>query len=243
MVIDMQGLIKSAVVSRILSKNIHGFDKNSIREPFASLFYKTGTNIAYEENIILRNAKIVSDALDFEITKEMIDKKEKVFPINYDFDIAKDKKNIAFVIGASWDSKKYPKENIVKIINELDVNAYIIWGNEQEKAEAEFIRNHTKNAKLAPKMQLNELVSFISYMDLVVGNDTGPTHIAWVQNVKSITIFGPTNDRMIYKSKNNIFIKSDSDVNINKINKNDFSIRDINYKEVLNSIKGLLDGI
>ncbi|WP_307885580.1 glycosyltransferase family 9 protein, partial [Campylobacter jejuni] len=34
-VIDLQGLIKSAIVSRILSRNNFGFDKNSLKESFA----------------------------------------------------------------------------------------------------------------------------------------------------------------------------------------------------------------
>ena len=40
LVIDMQGLIKSAIISKLLpSKQIIGFDKFSIRESFASNFY------------------------------------------------------------------------------------------------------------------------------------------------------------------------------------------------------------
>ena len=38
-IIDMQGLIKSSIVSKLIGKNTYGFDKKSIREPFASLLY------------------------------------------------------------------------------------------------------------------------------------------------------------------------------------------------------------
>jgi heptosyltransferase-1 len=49
--------------------------------------------------------------------------------------------------------------------------------------------------------------------------------MAWAMNRPSITLFGPTNERMIYPTAINIGIKSPSDVNILKINRNDFSIR------------------
>jgi heptosyltransferase-1 len=78
-VIDMQGLIKSAIVSRIISKNTHGFDKESTRESLASFFYKTTSSIAYDENIIRRNCFVVSDALNFEIDDNMLLNKQKVF--------------------------------------------------------------------------------------------------------------------------------------------------------------------
>ena len=45
-----------------------------------------------------------------------------------------------------------------------------------------------------PKIDLNSLKALIANSDLTIGNDTGPTHIAWAQNIPSITLFGPTVD-------------------------------------------------
>ena len=242
-IIDMQGLIKSAVVARLIGKNTHGFDKDSIREPLASLLYKTTTSIPYEANVVLRNAKVVGDALGFTITKETIEQKEAVFPILHNFSLPQNRPNIAFVIGASQESKRYPKEKLCEVIGALDINAHILWGNDEEYNDAKYIKSRCVNASVAPKMTLEELVSFISTCDLVVGNDTGPTHIAWAQNIPSITIFGPTNERMIFETQNNIAIHSDSTVDINKIDKNDYSIRDIDPKIVIEAIQRLRDGI
>lgn len=239
-VIDMQGLIKSAIVSRVVGKNTYGFDKNSTRESLASLFYKHKTQIPYETNVIKRNCRVVGDALGFSIDDDMLLNKECVFDYATDFTFSKDKKNIAFVIGASWESKKYPKELIAKVCNELEQNCYIVWGNELEKSEAEWISQNSHFAKLTPKMSLYELVGFISNVDLVIGNDTGPTHIAWAQNIPSITLFGPTNERMIYETPKNIAINSPSNVDILKIDKNDFSIKEIDYKEIVKNAQRLL---
>jgi heptosyltransferase-1 len=239
-VIDMQGLIKSAIVSKILGKNTHGFDKNSTRESLASLFYKTSSAIAYEANVISRNIKVVADALEISITEEMIQNKEAVFKITQEFALQKEKKNIAFVIGASWPSKIYPKEKIANICNSLKEQAYIIWGSESEKADAQWICEHSKYAELAPKLTLDQLVSFISHMDLLIGNDTGPTHMAWAQNIASITLLGPTTERMIGKTPKNIAIKSPSQVNILKIDKQDFSIKQIEESIIIEKAKELL---
>lgn len=239
-VIDIQGLIKSAVVTKLLGKNRHGFDKKSTRESLASLFYTSTSNIAYEKNVIKRNCAVVADALNFEITDEMILNKEPIFPVTKSFELLKETKNIAFIIGASWDSKIYPKEKVAKVCNELKEQCYIIWGSEEEKQNAEWICENSDYASLAPQLSLDELVSFISKMNLLIGNDTGPTHMAWAQNIPSITLLGPTTTRMIYETPKNIGIKSHSEVDILKINKNDFSIREIKTEGIITKAKELL---
>jgi len=246
LVIDIQGLIKSSIVARIVSKNTHGFSKDSTREGLASLLYKTTSVIAYDENIVRRNCFVVSDGLGFKIDDEMILNKEVIFPhlklkdkTKYNF--SKDKKNIAIVIGASWESKKYTKEKVVELCDKLKENCFIVWGNEQEKNEAEYICKNSNYAQLTPKLSLSDLVAFIGEMDLLIGNDTGPTHMAWGQNIPSITLFGPTNSRMIYETKKNLSLKSPSDVDLFKIDKNDFSIKEIKVDDILDYARRLLN--
>jgi len=239
LIIDMQGLIKSAIVSKIIGKNTHGFDKDSSREGISSLFYNTTSKIAYDENVIKRNCFVVADALGFEITDKMLLDKKPVFKT--DKKLNDEKLKIAIVIGASWKSKKYPKEKIAMLCDVLKKECVLIWGNKDEKNDALWIAKNSFYAKLAPKFSLGELVSFISSVDLVIGNDTGPTHIAWAQNIPSITLFGPTTSRMIYETPINKYIKSPSKVDINNINKNDFSISEIKVEDVVNMAKGLLN--
>ncbi len=248
-IIDVQGLLKSAIVARLIGKNTHGFDSSSARESLASLFYKTTSNIPYDTNVIKRNSFLVSDALGFEISDAMLLNKEKVFPYTemelphakIELPHAKsDKKNIALVIGASWECKKYPKEKVIELCDKLQENCLILWGTAREKEIGMWICANSPFATLAPKLSLDALVSFISNVDLLIGNDTGPTHMAWAQNIPSITLFGPTTTRMIYETPKNIGIKSPSDVNIFKINKNDFSIQEIEVDRIVKKAKELL---
>ena len=53
LVIDMQGLIKSAIVSRLIPSRITcGFDKSSLRESLASIFYNQYFKYDYDKNVI-----------------------------------------------------------------------------------------------------------------------------------------------------------------------------------------------
>ena len=65
LVIDMQGLIKSSIIARLIpSKLTLGFDKSSVREPLASIFYNKKFKFAYDKNVIERNFELIKFALD-----------------------------------------------------------------------------------------------------------------------------------------------------------------------------------
>lgn len=245
LIIDAQGLIKSAIVAKLIGKNIAGFNKKSIREGFASFFYKHKVSIAYSENAIERNTKVLSKPLNFEITKEDILNKE---PFLYfenedkviDDYLDKNQKNIIFVIGASWKSKMYSKEKFVEVINALeDMNALIVWGSQEEKDIAQYIAENS-SAKVLPKIDLNTLKALISKSDLLIGNDTGPTHMAWALNVPSITLFGNTPGyRNTYQTPMNKILESNSFVDPLKLKKDDFSISEIEVEDVIKIAKEL----
>ena len=109
------------------------------------------------------------------------------------------------------------------------------------KEYADFIAERASNATVAPRLSLAELRASIEHCDLTIGNDTGPTHLAWAMNRPSITLFGPTNTRMIYETPINLACESDSSVDINKIDKQDFSIQTITVDEIILKAKKLLE--
>ncbi len=235
LVIDLQGLIKSAIVAKIISKNVVGFDKNSLRESFASCFYTKSFDIPYEKNVILRNMELICKALDFKMPN-LKDKKAFL----YSNSIINFKPALLIIVGSSWKSKVYPKEHFIDIVNSLSVDTFIVWGNKEEKLDAEFICKNT-TAKILPKLTLNELKSIISNSDLVIGGDSGPTHMAWAQNKPSITIFGPTpSQRNTLKTDINLIIDCKKKIDTNNLDKNNFCIQNINPQEIVKMAKGLL---
>jgi heptosyltransferase-1 len=245
LVIDAQGLLKSAIVARLTGKKIAGFAADSIREKAASWFYDKKIHCAYNANTIDRNARVLSRPLGFEIGREhILNKKPFLFyrnPLPLDDYLAQDRKNIVLVIGSTWDSRNYPAEGYVKVAEALKQNCLVVWGSDQEKARAEWMAAQSGYIKVVPRLDLNSLKALIACADLLIGNDTGPTHMAWALNRPSITIFGPTPVSRVYQTDINRVVKSASMVNPYKLNKNDFSIREIDERVIIQQATMLIE--
>ena len=244
-VIDTQGLIKSAIVARTIpSDKTFGFDKHSLRESFAAKFYTDTCAINYDENIVKRNAAVISSALNIIISHDNISNKHPFLFSDSQISsglFSNTKANIALIPGASFESKIYPVDQYAQITKELDANFIVLWGNEPEKLMAGKIQQISQGVRIANKLTLNDLKVFIAQMDLVIGGDTGPTHMAWALNTPSITLFGSTPGyRNTYATTINRIIESKSRVNPYKINKNDFSIKTIQVNDIVKITKELL---
>jgi len=246
LIIDMQGLVKSALISRVMvSKNTLGFDKMSIRESFASIFYNQTFNCDYKKNIIERNFELIKFAIGFNNSSDEILKKIPFLYSNnnfYDRNISKTKKNIILIPGASHKSKRIPINKFIELTQIFDANYIIIWGNSKEKELAQKIQIASPNVNISDKLSLCDLIMLVTHIDLVIGPDTGPTHVAWALNVPSITLFGPTPGyRNTYKTSINKIIESNSSVNPLKINLSDDSIKNIEVSEIVKLSKFLLE--
>ena len=95
----------------------------------------------------------------------------------------------------------------------------------------------SSNTKVLNKTTPDELKSIVADASIVIGNDTGPTHMAWALNVPSITLFGSTPARNTYITSINRAIESSSAVNPYKLNKNDFSISEIEPSQIVKIAK------
>ena len=244
-VIDAQGLIKSAIVAKIVGEKkvgskIVGFDKDSTREGIASWFYNETVNIAYDKNVIDRNCTLISKSLDISISKEDILNKE---PFLYSEKIDNDSgNNILFVVGASKENKMYPKELFLEIANNLQYEKIeVVWASEEENKIAHYLEQNGSNICMCEKMNLDKLKLKIQSSKLLIGADTGPTHMAWALNIPSITIFGPTPAyRNTYETSINKTIKSNTKVDPLKLDYNDYSINKIDPQDIANLAKELL---
>jgi len=245
LVIDMQNLIKSAIVAWIIpSLKTIGLDNNSSREKLASVFYNQKLKIAHSSNVINRNISIINSSLGIDVSDiDIINKKPFLFfKTNRNFSFINDKPNILFIPGASFDSKIYPATHFAEIANKMHSNFFVVWGSKSELLIAEKIRSLSHKVVILDRLSFNELKSFISNLDLVIGGDTGPVHMAWALGVASITIFGPTPGyRNAFVTNTNQIIESDSRVDPYKINKNDFSIKEINPNHIVEIANKLIE--
>ena len=248
LVIDMQGLVKSALVARMIPSDITiGFEKTSLKESLAAIFYNKTYKIDYDENVIERNLALVAHALKFSIEKENIYHKQPFLYSSQDYSfisISKTKHNIVLIPGASYKSKCYSVEKMAELTTQIDANFLIIWGDEEEKVMSDKIKSLSPKVYVCEKLSIDSLISLITQVDLVVGSDTGPTHMAWALNIPSITLFGPTPGyRNTCTTNINKIIESKSKVNPSKINKNDYSINNINVGDIVKLAKKLLRAI
>ena len=243
-VIDAQGLLKSAIVSKIVGGRtvgsfISGFDKDSIREGMASWFYDKQVYIPYDKNVIDRNIKVICKSLDIKVSKNQLLEKERFLFSNKEDNSLKNE--ILFVVGASKPNKVYPKEKFLELAQRLDKKVLVVWGNEEEHEVANWLGENSELIKVAAKGNLDDLKNNIMNSKLVIGGDTGPTHMSWALNIPSITIFGNTPEyRNTYITSINRVIKSDSFVDPLKLDKNDFSIKNIKASDIVVIAKELL---
>ena len=246
LVIDMQGLIKSAILSRIIpSKITYGFNRASAREKIASFFYTKTFKIGYEENVIKRNFELINFALN--LPYNFVDLQYKLpfmfssQPYKY-LGLSNSKKNVLIIPGASHATKLYPVNKIARLSKLLDAKIIIIWGSVSERLLAEEIQTLNPKVIIMDQLSLDQLISLVGQVDLVIGPDTGPTHLAWASNIPSVTLFGPTPGyRNTLPSEKNKIIESKSNVNPLKIDSKHYSIQELKVEEVFKAANSLLN--
>lgn len=240
-VIDLQGLFKSAVVVKLLGKEIYGFSRESVKEKIAARLYRHKFKIDYNENIIVRNLSLVGYALNFSFDRDEILKKSPCFEICKKFKNESGKKRVLIAAFASEESKIYDKfKDVIRLLDGCEI--YLCYGSESEKTRAEAIISGTK-AKLLEKLSIKDMIDFIASCDLVIGNDSGLTHLAWAVNRPSITLFGNRpSHRNAYVTDKNLVVDMGKEIDARSIDKNDFCIREIYPETVANFAKRLLNG-
>ncbi|WRD70257.1 lipopolysaccharide heptosyltransferase I [Helicobacter pylori] len=242
-VIDMQGLVKSALITQTLKapKKV-GFDYASAREGLSAFFYSQKVSIAYNESILKRNFTLLSHALNLpkkEIS-EGLSSRSKVFsyqdsPKINALNLNQNKPKILFVLETSKINKTYPTERFKELALMLEnFQICLLWHADEDKANALYgaLKNQC-DALLLPKLTLNEVKALLFKMDLIIGGDTGITHLAWALQKPSITLYGNTPmDRFKLESPINVSLTGNSNANYHK---KDFSIQNIEPKKLKNA--------
>lgn len=258
-IIDLQGLLKSALVSRSLGKNIFGFDRFSAKEGLASIFYTHKYSCNYDKNIILRNLELCAFALNFSFDEKEILAKEPCFlkksriP-DKNSRIPSDEsrisnensripsKKILIAPFASESSKCYAHfASVIKGAKEF-AQCFLVAGNKPEREKATKLAS--SGATLLAPLDLAQILEFMDTCDLIIGNDSGITHLAWAQNCATITLFGNRSGaRNAFATPKNLIIQATPkhEIDAFHIDKSDFCINDIDPAQIIAKAKGLCD--
>ena len=258
-IIDLQGLLKSALVSRSLGKNIFGFDRFSAKEGLASIFYTHKYSCNYDKNIILRNLELCAFALNFSFDEKEILTKEPCFLKNSRIPsensrIPSDEsripnknsripsKKILIAPFASESSKCYAHfASVIKGAKEF-AQCFLVAGSEPEREKATKLAS--SGATLLAPLDLAQILEFMDTCDLIIGNDSGITHLAWAQNYATITLFGNRSGaRNAFATPKNLIIQATPkhEIDAFHIDKSDFCINDIDPAQIIAKAKGLCD--
>lgn len=192
-VIDTQGLLKSALITRFTHGVKHGYNKQSIREPIASWFYDKTYAISYQQHAVTRNRTLAALSIGY---APPVDVPDYGLEAKSNADNSSIKPYIIALHGTSRDSKLWPTEHWITLgraLNQAQVGMVLPWSNPAELARAEQIAKTLNNAVVLPKLSIAELASVISQAKTAIGVDTGLSHLAAALNIPTIAIYTDTN--------------------------------------------------
>jgi len=191
-ILDAQGLLKSAWLSRWAQGKRVGFDYASVREPLASFFYQQRWAVSRTEHAIERTRTLAARQFAYTLDNLALDYGLALSPQT----TPPAAPYIVALHGTSRVDKEWSLNNWQYLIQQLALHqwqVYLPWGNAREYERATFLATHHANAQLVPKSNLTELKRLISAAHGVIGMDTGLLHIAAALGKAGVALY-PTTD-------------------------------------------------
>lgn len=192
LVLDTQGLLKSALITRCAGAPKCGLDWSSAREPLASLFYDRRFFVAKGQHAVERNRQLAAQALGFPLDRQA------------DYGIRAPELALAWAPPAPYavllhatsrDDKLWPEPNWIDLGRQLHLagmRAVLPWGNETEKARGERLCAAIPGAVCAPRLNLMEAAALLGRAAAAIGVDTGLSHLAAALGIPTVGIYTST---------------------------------------------------
>lgn len=190
LVLDGQGLLKSAFIAAQARGPKAGRGFGSSREALAALLYSRRYEVSQEQDQVERQRELFARALGYPQPRGLPD---------FGLDAARFRdphagKYVVFQHGASWPSKLWSEQNWQALGAHLRARGYAVKlpaGSALERAAAERIGAPFGGEPL-PQMGLDELARVLANARFLVGCDTGVTHIAAALGTRSVSLHGPS---------------------------------------------------
>lgn len=193
LVLDSQGLVKSAVLGWFAHGTRHGYDWHSGREPLASVGYQRRHAIARAQHAIARNRLLTAAALGYTLDG---------LPLHYGIDphafdvtpVALPQPYIVALHGTSRPAKEWAESHWRTLIQDMaarGIHTLLPWGNTQEHERATRLAQHPF-AHCLPRCRLGELGAILQGAHGVIGMDTGLMHLAAALDKPSVALYPVT---------------------------------------------------
>ncbi|VFP88691.1 lipopolysaccharide heptosyltransferase RfaC [Candidatus Erwinia haradaeae] len=198
-IIDAQGLIKSAwLITRLAQGIRHGGDFLSVKESLSSLIYDKRHLIKKKQHAVQRIRVLFSKSLNYLLPTTYAD-----YSISHCFSKSHNKDTnqyLVFLHSTTRTSKHWPEHNWRELITSIHNNGLHIklpWGADHERQRAKRLAQGFNYVEILPKLSLEKLASILVNARAIVSVDTGLSHLASALNRPNITLYGPTNHKLI----------------------------------------------
>src|SRR5215216_3228521 len=201
--IDFQGLLKSALVSRLSgARRRAGFSREHLREPAARFLLTETVRVPARLNVIRKNLALASGALGVELPSAA-DTLE--FPVHVSPLHAREADEVVqaagerFTIlnpGGGWPTKLWDASRFGELADALLVNhglrSVVTYGPGERELAERVVAASRVGAAHAASPSLKGFYELARRAAVYVGGDTGPTHLAVAAGAPVVGLFGPT---------------------------------------------------
>jgi len=187
-VLDTQGLLKSAVLSSLANGTRHGMDRASAREPLAASFYDVRHSVPKSRHAVERNRQLAAAALGYApmMGCEYGLRAQGKMPFELEAPYA-----ILLTMSSRAD-KLWPEERwseLARALAERGIRPVLPWGSVAEKARCERLTGRISGALVPQRLRLAELARLMRGARCVAGVDTGLTHLAAALGAAAVGIY------------------------------------------------------
>jgi heptosyltransferase-1 len=193
-VIDLQEQVKGALIAWLARGPVHGPDRASVREPMVTLLYRHTYRIDPRQHLIDRCRRLAGNAFGYE--PEGAPRFDLAPP---PLDAAPDAPYAVFLHATSRDDKLWPEAHwkaLLEHVTGAGLAAVLPWGDITESERSARLAAGMTGATVPPRRTLPELASLLSRATLVVGVDTGLTHLAAALGTPTVALFTATDPRL-----------------------------------------------
>jgi len=185
-IVDTQGLLRTAILTRAARGMRHGYDASSVREPLASLFYDVRHRVERDMHAVERNRILSGLALGYAPDEAP----------DFGLDRARIGKDSTSRYGlllhaTARREKQWPDADWIAFAKLFAQRFELLipWGTEAERARSEYIAAAVPGARVPDRAPLDQVAKLIAGAQFVVGVDTGLLHLAAALGVPVVAIF------------------------------------------------------
>ena len=201
--IETQGLLKSAIVCALARKGNHAVvaglanaTEFSGYEPLARIFYSQSVQVPNQCHAVDRSRWVMCSSLDWPLLARS--NSPQFYPASFVTRIpgvtlaGLKSPYILFFHSTAREAKRWSNDDWISLGKVLAARGYQVvlpWGNSKEKGLSQVLAAQIPNALVPPRFSIEEAFSVIAGAALTVGVDTGLTHLAAVLDMPTVEIY------------------------------------------------------